>query len=109
MSDTDALLIARWAWPLIQWSIESGEVRGREWLERFTIEQYDDEDCLYSVHAAEAVLIERGLGVGYAHELMLALIPSCPKGVAAIHYATAPLATRVRAMAAVIRAQEASK
>lgn len=67
------------------------------------------------VSAAEAVLIERGLGIRYIRQLAKALrfVPA-PDGhryseTDAMILATAPLDARVRAMVQVVRAEEAKR
>lgn len=106
----DALRIARWRWPDSAW----------DWAEydggslALNSEHKFDSRHHRDVHAAELVLIERGLRREYGdalHRIVAAEsgIGDFPDGDWDATMAMAPLASRVRALAAVIEAQEKGK
>jgi hypothetical protein len=101
-----ALVIARWCWPNEPWNLSAnmrlatGAITGRP----FYPDRMDD------VHAAELVVIERGLAEEYGRALAFDLWPTEPKpkftfSIALALAATAPLDARVRALVAAIEAQ----
>lgn len=118
---SDALTIARWCWPSIEAWVQDGDASPACSCEKcvgFQFRSYDSDDHCpsgvrwYGVAAAESILIERGLAWNYG-DALAAILFADPRSNAMrfseqfTMFATAPLAARVRAMAAVIRAQEA--
>lgn len=111
----DLLALARFCWSRRKWTTETGDGLVRDYNEpdvEFLGDHRDD------VSAAEAVLIERGLGEEYAQQLILALGDRVPgfqihdDARISLHWAavtnirTAPLEVCVRAMVEVVRQEE---
>jgi hypothetical protein len=99
---SDAQLVAKWCWPNEDW-------------QRLCAENGPDFPFRWGgLHGAERVVIERGLAEQYGAELVAALglfgrdvreWPVSADGEDFAKLATAPLEVRVRALAAVVRAQ----
>lgn len=115
---SDALTIARWCWRARQWSLSpdnrvrtSPDIGSPACFDPSMMDGHVSEfETEYGVSSAEAVLIERGLAEEYGNAICVEL---CVEGrgkdlgTQCAMIATAPLAARVCALAAVIRAQEA--
>lgn len=120
MTDSDALLIARWCWPGRTWregpngvddiivETDAG-IRFKDDPKSFLVCRHED------VSAAESVLLSRGHAVAYGRELWIEFVGSDADRFGVDGWAryawvaTAPLDCRVRALAAVIRELEAKK
>lgn len=125
--DSDALVVCRWCWPCCEWK-EAPEIDGEK-AARHVVDYMSckrghpmgdftlADDDFYGVNCAERVLIERGLAEAYGRELVAELgIRTFSGGggwtepwAIAVHAAAAPLDARIRALAAVVRAQEGKK
>jgi len=107
---SDALEIARWAWPDKRWSERIDRSTACVWIDlkrsasgEFDVGRFD------SLQDAELVLIERGLAEEYGQKLWAEVWDrpfGLGNGLSIARIATAPLDARVRAILAVIRAQE---
>ncbi len=107
----DLLALARFCWPDREWTSCPIGARTRRRLDA-TMDAHWSAGKRDHVSAAEAVLIERGLGIRYIRQLAKALrfVPA-PDGhryseTDAMILATAPLDARVRAMVEVVRQHE---
>jgi hypothetical protein len=123
---SDALDIARWCWPEGTWKLRAGKtglgvfaVRVDDYLrtpagESGGVPIYEcsaqttfQQGSVHDVAAAEAVVIERGLAKAYGCALLTELSQEQLEGFSGFEelarIATAPLAARVRALAAVVR------
>jgi len=115
---SDALTVARWCWPEHgPWQMGTPDplptpipMSRARW---FDPERWEDDRFVacHGVLAAEAALIERGLAEEYGEELCVELfgmsVPSSARDACGL--ATAPLPARLRALASVVRAQEAKR